>query len=111
MEVDKPTVVLEKYDEEIDGLKKKSFKLGRSTLLLTSHLKYVVFINFVHLLLLGVDKYKVKRETVKEKLKKNLNIDSLNSSQLKLASDYYNASEMSAKFRKIKVHCIYIYSI
>lgn len=28
MEVDKPTIVLEKYDEEIDGLKKKSFKLG-----------------------------------------------------------------------------------
>lgn len=55
------------------------------------------------MLLLGVDEYKKKRETVKEKLKKNLNIDSLNSTQLKLASDYYNASEMSAKFRKIKV--------
>lgn len=28
MDVDKPSVVLGKYDEEIDGLKKKSFKLG-----------------------------------------------------------------------------------
>lgn len=28
MEVDKPSVVLGKYDEEIEGLKKKSFKLG-----------------------------------------------------------------------------------
>ncbi|VVC37246.1 SNU66/SART1 family [Cinara cedri] len=77
MDVDKPTIVLEKYDEEIEGLKKKSFKLG-------------------------VDENKVKRETVKEKLKMNLNLDSLNSTQLKLASDYYNASEMNVKFRKIK---------
>lgn len=28
MDVDKPTVVLGKYDEEIEGMKKKSFKLG-----------------------------------------------------------------------------------
>lgn len=28
MDVDKPSVVLGKYDEEIEGLKKKSFKLG-----------------------------------------------------------------------------------
>jgi len=52
---------------------------------------------------LGVDEYKAKRETIKEKLKKNLNQDSLNSTQLKLASDYYNANEMSVKFKKVKV--------
>lgn len=28
MDVDKQSVVLGKYDEEIEGLKKKSFKLG-----------------------------------------------------------------------------------
>jgi len=77
MDVDKPSVVLEKYDDEIEGIKKKSFKLG-------------------------IDEYKVKRETVKEKLKRNLNQDNLNSTQLKLASDYYNDSEMSAKFKKVK---------
>lgn len=54
-------------------------------------------------MLLGVDEYKIKRETIKEKLKKNLNQDTLNSSQLKLASDYYNDSEMSVKFKKVKV--------
>ncbi|XP_050428461.1 U4/U6.U5 tri-snRNP-associated protein 1 [Adelges cooleyi] len=72
-----PTVVLGKYDEEIEGIKKKSFKLG-------------------------VDEYKAKRDTIKEKLKKNLNMDSLGSTQLKLASDYYNDSEMSVKFKKVK---------
>lgn len=58
-------------------------------------------------MVLGVDEYKIKRETVKEKLKKNLNLDSLNSSQLKLASDYYNANEMSVKFKKVKVFIFY----
>ncbi|XP_025412305.1 U4/U6.U5 tri-snRNP-associated protein 1 [Sipha flava] len=77
MDIDKPSVILGKYDEEIEGLKKKSFKLG-------------------------VDEYKVKRDTIKEKLKKNLNQDTLNTTQLKLASDYYNASEMSVKFKKVK---------
>lgn len=61
------------------------------------------------MLLLGVDEFKLKRETVKEKLQKNLNLDSLNSSRLKLASDYYNASEMSAKFKKIKVFLFLIH--
>jgi hypothetical protein len=28
MDIDNPSVVLGKYDEEIEGLKKKSFKLG-----------------------------------------------------------------------------------
>lgn len=28
MDVDKPSVVLGKYDEEIEGMKKQSFKLG-----------------------------------------------------------------------------------
>lgn len=58
-------------------------------------------------MVLGVDEYKIKRQTVKEKLKKNLNLDSLNSSQLKLASDYYNANEMSVKFKKVKVFIFY----
>lgn len=62
-------------------------------------------------MLLGVDEYKVKRDTIKEKLKKNLNQDTLNTTQLKLASDYYNASEMSVKFKKVKVHFSYIYNI
>lgn len=65
---------------------------------------------FVYFLLLGVDEYKIKRETIKEKLKKNLNQDTLNSSQLKLASDYYNDSEMSVKFKKVKVF-LYIINI
>jgi hypothetical protein len=59
------------------------------------------------LILLGVDEYKVKRDTIKEKLKKNLNQDTLNTTQLKLASDYYNASEMSVKFKKVKVYFLY----
>ncbi|XP_050535297.1 U4/U6.U5 tri-snRNP-associated protein 1 [Daktulosphaira vitifoliae] len=77
MDVDKPSLVLSKYDEEIDGIQKKSFKLG-------------------------INNYQAKRETIKEKLKKNLNLDSLSSTQLKLASDYYNDSEMSVKFKKVK---------
>lgn len=60
------------------------------------------------IVIIGVDEYKVKRETIKEKLKKNLNQDTLNSTQLKLASDYYNASEMSVKFKKVKVIIINI---
>ncbi|KAL4149294.1 hypothetical protein QTP88_003273 [Uroleucon formosanum] len=77
MDIDSPSVVLGKYDEEIDGLKKKSFKLG-------------------------VDEYKLKRDTIKEKLKKKLNQETLNTTQLKLASDYYNDTEMSVKFKKVK---------
>lgn len=106
MDVDKPSVVLGKYDEEIEGLKKKSFKLGIFLLLLL-RLLVIYEINFENILILGVDEYKIKRETVKEKLKKNLNLDSLNSSQLKLASDYYNANEMSVKFKKVKVFIFY----
>jgi len=30
--VDKPSVVLGKYDDEIEGMKKKSFKLGINSL-------------------------------------------------------------------------------
>lgn len=105
MDIDKPSVVLGKYDEEIEGLKKKSFKLGTC-------LFYFIIQNLCDTILslilcvyhfLGVDQYQVKRETIKEKLKKNLNQDSLNSTQLKLASDYYNDSEMSVKFKKVKV--------
>lgn len=55
---------------------------------------------------LGVDEYKKKRETIKEKLKNKLNQDSLNSNPLKLASDYYNDNEMSIKFKKVKVSYI-----
>jgi len=32
MDVDKPSVVLGKYDDEIEGMKKKSFKLGINNL-------------------------------------------------------------------------------
>ncbi|KAL5234499.1 hypothetical protein ACI65C_001909 [Semiaphis heraclei] len=77
MDIDSPSVVLGKYDEEIEGLKKKSFKLG-------------------------VDEYKAKRDTIKENLKKKLNQETLNTTQLKLASDYYNDTEMSVKFKKVK---------
>lgn len=69
----------------------------------SSSLKCLFIINVVFELLLGVDEYKAKRNTIKEKLKKNLNQETLNSSQLKLASDYYNDTEMSAKFKKVKV--------
>jgi len=58
-------------------------------------------------LLIGVDEYKVKRETIKEKLRNNLNQDNLNTTKLKLASDYYNDSEMSVKFKKVKVFFVY----
>lgn len=64
---------------------------------------FVLIVLLINILISGIDEYKVKRETIKEKLKKNLNIDSLNSTQLKLASDYYNDSEMSVKFKKVKV--------
>lgn len=57
---------------------------------------------------LGIDEYKVKRDIIKDKLKKNLNQDTLNTTQLKLASDYYNASEMSVKFKKVKVYLLYL---
>lgn len=36
-----------------------------------------------------------------------MNQDTLNTTQLKLASDYYNASEMSVKFKKVKVYFLY----
>jgi len=54
-------------------------------------------------LFLGVDEYKAKRDTIKEKLKKKLNQETLNTTQLKLASDYYNDTEMNVKFKKVKV--------
>lgn len=63
----------------------------------------MIIINIVYELLLGVDEYKVKRDTIKEKLKKKLNQETLNTTQLKLASDYYNDTEMSVKFKKVKV--------
>lgn len=56
-----------------------------------------------HFFFLGVDEYKIKRDTIREKLKKNMNQETLNTTQLKLASDYYNDSEMSVKFKKVKV--------
>lgn len=67
---------------------------------------FVLIVLLINILISGIDEYKVKRETIKEKLKKNLNIDSLNSTQLKLASDYYNDSEMSVKFKKVKVYFV-----
>lgn len=66
---------------------------------------YTLLFKYTLIWFIGIDEYQAKRETIKEKLKKNLNLDSLSSTQLRLASDYYNDSEMSVKFKKVKV-CI-----
>lgn len=75
----KPKSLLYKYDEEIEGAKKKAFVIGETD---TSQRKQAVV------------------ESVKAKLA-NKRLESLMTSQLNLASDYYNEEEL-AKFKKPK---------
>lgn len=75
----KPKSLLYKYDEEIDGVTKKTFVIGETDM--TQFKQRAV-------------------ESVKAKLA-NKRIESLMTTQLSLASDYYNEEEL-AKFKKPK---------
>lgn len=75
----KPKSLLYKYDEEIEGAKKKTFVIGETDLAQRKHL--VV-------------------ESVKAKLA-NKRLESLMTPELRLASDYYNEEELT-KFKKPK---------
>lgn len=75
----KPKNLLYKYDEEIEGEKRESFKIGDD--------------NFV-------ERKQAIAETVRQKLA-NKRIETLGSTQLTLASEYYNEEEL-AKFKKPK---------
>lgn len=71
--------MLSKYDEEIEGIKKDSFKIGYDN---------------------AMERKQAITQSVKEKLAKKT-IESIAETQLKLASEYYNEEEL-AKFKKPK---------
>lgn len=71
--------MLYKYDEEIEGEKRESFKLGQENVL---------------------ERKQAQVETVRQKLA-NKRIETLGDKQLTLASEYYNEEEL-AKFKKPK---------
>lgn len=75
----KPKSLLYKYDEEIEGARKKTFVIGEED---------------------GIQRKQNIVESVKAKLA-NKTIESLLTSQLNIASDYYNEEEL-AKFKKPK---------
>lgn len=75
----KPKSLLYKYDEEIEGVKKSTFVIGEDD---------------------PVQRKQAAVESVKAKLA-NKRIESLLTTQLNLASDYYNEEEL-AKFKKPK---------
>jgi U4/U6.U5 tri-snRNP-associated protein 1 len=75
--------MLDKYDEEVDGIKKDSFTIGKSG-------------NF------NEEEEKLKeRERIKRKLKSK-RMESLELPALRVASDYYTTEEATAKFNKVK---------
>ena len=77
--------ILYKYDEEIDGIKKKSFMIGQGGSYNQDEAD------------------KRRREEIRKKLNKSMDVVSLNTGVLKLASDYMTQEEVSAtKFKKIK---------
>lgn len=71
--------LLSKYDEEIDGAKKDSFRIGLDN---------------------STERRQAAIDTVKAKLAKKT-LESIAPTQLKLASEYYNEEEL-AKFKKPK---------
>lgn len=71
--------MLYKYDEEIEGEKREHFKIGDENI---------------------VERKQAIAETVRQKLA-NTRIETLGSTQLTLASEYYNEEEL-AKFKKPK---------
>ncbi|XP_018575453.1 U4/U6.U5 tri-snRNP-associated protein 1 [Anoplophora glabripennis] len=71
--------LLSKYDEEINGAKKDSFKIGYDN---------------------AIERKQAITQSVKEKLAKK-KLESIGETQLKLASEYYNEEEL-AKFKKPK---------
>lgn len=75
----KEKTLLSKYDEEIDGEKRDSFKIGYDN---------------------SVERKQLIARTVKEKLAKKM-VESIVDKPLVLASEYYNEEEMS-KFKKPK---------
>lgn len=75
----KPREVLSKYNEEIEGAKKKEFQLGAR------------------------GSYSTEQDKQMEKIKAELRAQSQTlSSQLTLASEYMTAEEVQAKFKKVK---------
>ncbi|KAK9507412.1 hypothetical protein O3M35_007271 [Rhynocoris fuscipes] len=78
MDFDEPPAVLAKYDEEIDGIKKRSFKIGEEDI-------------------------EARKEAIKQKLQKKSKktLESLSLPEPKIASEYYTPSEM-IKIKKPK---------
>lgn len=77
--------ILYKYDEEIDGVKKKSFVIGKNG-------------NYNQ-----DEADRRRREDIRNKLHGNKEMFSLNTGTLRLASDYMTQEEFAAtKFKKIK---------
>lgn len=106
--------VLSKYDEEIDGEKKKSFTIGMLMLqiffLLPKMCCMVIqyFFKFNLCFLIGVDdsaaslaRKREEAQSVKNKLMKK-RLETLAMPAPKLAAEYYNEEEISTKFKKIK---------
>lgn len=96
--------VLSKYDEEINGETVDSFVLGiLPALKLIWWNDYRIYIN-ICIGILGKESSqleKIKQKlSVKNKLLAKKEIVSLNSSALKLASDYFTEEEMINKFKK-----------
>ena len=77
--------ILYKYDEEIDGIKKKSFVIGQGGSYNQDEAD------------------RRRREEIRRKLNKSREAVSLNTGVIKLASDYMTQEEVSAtKFKKVK---------
>lgn len=107
--------VLSKYDEEIDGEKKKSFTIGMFCWY-TVNISFLVivvvfgasFVSYYTGGFIGVDDSAAslarRREealSVKNKLMKK-RLETLAMPAPKLAAEYYNEEEISTKFKKIK---------
>ena len=77
--------ILYKYDEEIDGVQKKTFVIGKDGQFNQE------------------EEDMKRREEIRKKLHGNRNVVSLNTSSLKLASDYLTQEEAAAStFKKVK---------
>ena len=77
--------ILYKYDEEIDGVQKKTFVIGKDGQFNQE------------------EEDRKRREEIRKKLHGNRNVVSLNTSSLRLASDYLTQEEAAAStFKKIK---------
>ncbi|KAK5645554.1 hypothetical protein RI129_006854 [Pyrocoelia pectoralis] len=75
----KPKVMLDKYDEEIEGEKRDSFQIGYDN---------------------ALERKQMMLQQIRNKLSNKI-VDNLNTTSLTIASDYYNEEELS-KFKKPK---------